>query len=87
MNLYKISDKIVFNTLNNIKYGYLEIISHSGELLKFGNPNDQYWSFGLPNFNNSPLWLMISKYPYLMLFKVLKTILSEILYKFINFQK
>ena len=41
MNLYKISDKIVFNTLNNIKYGYLEIINHDGKLLKFGNPDDQ----------------------------------------------
>ena len=41
MNLFKISDKIVFSTLNNIKYGYLEIINHDGELLKFGNPDDQ----------------------------------------------
>ena len=41
MNLFKISDKIVFNTLKNIKFGYLEIINHTGELLKFGNPNDQ----------------------------------------------
>ena len=40
MNIYKISDKIVFNTLKNIEFGYLEIISHNGELLKFGNPND-----------------------------------------------
>ena len=40
MNLFKISDKIVFNTLSNIKFGYLEITNHSGELLKFGNPND-----------------------------------------------
>ena len=41
MNLFKISDKIVFSTLNNIKYGYLEITNYDGELLKFGNPNDQ----------------------------------------------
>ena len=40
MNLFKISDKIVFNTLNNIKFGYLEITNHSGEVLKFGNPRD-----------------------------------------------
>jgi len=40
MNLFKISDKIVFNTLNNIKFGYLEITNHSGELFKFGNPRD-----------------------------------------------
>ena len=41
MNLFKISDKIVFNTLKNIKFGYLEITNHTGELLTFGNPNDQ----------------------------------------------
>ena len=40
MNLFKISDKIVFNTLKDIKFGYLEITNHSGELLKFGNPRD-----------------------------------------------
>ncbi|RPG96998.1 MAG: class I SAM-dependent methyltransferase [Candidatus Pelagibacter sp. TMED239] len=40
MNLFRISDKIVFNTLKNIKFGYLEITNHNGELLKFGNPRD-----------------------------------------------
>ena len=40
MNIFKISDKIVFNTLRDIKFGYLEVINHNGELLKFGNPND-----------------------------------------------
>ena len=40
MNIYKISDKIVFNALNNIKFGHLEITNHNGELFKFGNPND-----------------------------------------------
>ncbi len=40
MNLFKISDKIVFNTLKDIKFGYLEITNHNGELLKFGNPRD-----------------------------------------------
>ena len=40
MNLFKISDKIVFNSLKNIKFGYLEITNHNGKLLKFGNPND-----------------------------------------------
>ncbi len=40
MNLFKISDKIVFNILKNIEFGYLEITNHSGELLKFGNPRD-----------------------------------------------
>jgi cyclopropane-fatty-acyl-phospholipid synthase len=41
MNLFKISDKIVFNTLKNIEFGYLEVINHNGELFKFGNPVDQ----------------------------------------------
>ena len=36
MNLYKISDKIVFNTLNNINFGFLEITNYNGEVLKFG---------------------------------------------------
>jgi cyclopropane-fatty-acyl-phospholipid synthase len=40
MSLFKISDKIVFNTLKNIDFGYLEIIDFNGKLLKFGNPND-----------------------------------------------
>ena len=39
MNLFKISDKIVFNILKNIEFGYLEVVNHNGELLKFGNPN------------------------------------------------
>ena len=40
MNLYKISDKIVFNTLNNISFGFLEITNYNGEVFRFGNPND-----------------------------------------------
>ena len=40
MNLFKISDKIVFNNLKNIKFGYLEITNYSGQVLKFGNPRD-----------------------------------------------
>ena len=39
MNLYNISDQIVFKILRNIDQGYLEIIKYDGELLKFGNPN------------------------------------------------
>ena len=35
MNLFKISDKIVFNTLKNIEFGYLEVINHNGKLFKF----------------------------------------------------
>ena len=41
MNLFKISDKIVFNSLKNIRFGYLEITNHDGKLFKFGNPKDQ----------------------------------------------
>jgi len=41
MNLFKISDKIVFNTLKNIEFGYLEVINHNGESFKFGNQDDQ----------------------------------------------
>ena len=41
MNLFKISDKAVFNILKNIEFGYLEVINHNGELFKFGNPNNQ----------------------------------------------
>ncbi len=40
MNLYKFSDKIVFNTLNNISFGFLEITNYNGEVFRFGNPND-----------------------------------------------
>ena len=40
MNLYKISDKIVFKTLNNISFGFLEITNCNGEVYRFGNPND-----------------------------------------------
>ena len=40
MSLYKVSDKIVFNTLNNISFGFLEITNYNGEFFRFGNPND-----------------------------------------------
>ena len=40
MLLYKISDLIVFNALKNIKHGFLEIKKINGEVLKFGNPNE-----------------------------------------------
>ena len=53
MNLFRISDIIVFNTLQNIKYGYLEIINHNGDLFRFGNPNEvlkAYLEIKKPNF-------------------------------------
>ena len=37
MVLYNFTDKIVFQTLRDIEHGQLEIIKHSGEVLKFGN--------------------------------------------------
>ncbi len=40
MFLNKLSDKLVFNFLSKIDYGYLEIKSFNGELLKFGNPEE-----------------------------------------------
>ena len=40
MIIYKISDSIVFNALKNIKHGFLEITKIDGEILKFGNPDD-----------------------------------------------
>ena len=40
MLIHKISDTIVFNALKSIKYGYLEITKIDGEILKFGNPDD-----------------------------------------------
>jgi cyclopropane-fatty-acyl-phospholipid synthase len=40
MFIYKAADKIVFNTLGRINYGYLKITSFDGNILKFGNPKD-----------------------------------------------
>ena len=40
MLIYKISDLIVFSALKNIKHGFLEIKKVNGEVLKFGNPDD-----------------------------------------------
>jgi len=40
MLIYKISDSIVFNTLKDIEYGFLEITKINGQILKFGNPFD-----------------------------------------------
>ncbi|WP_435162562.1 class I SAM-dependent methyltransferase [Candidatus Pelagibacter bacterium nBUS_25] len=41
MLLYSVADKIVFSILKRINVGYLEISTFSGEVLKFGNPNDK----------------------------------------------
>ena len=40
MNLYTLSDKIVFNILKDIEYGYLEILTYQGRLIQFGNKDE-----------------------------------------------
>mgnify|MGYP001183140740 CR=1 FL=1 len=40
MKLNYLSDRLVFDILKNIKYGYLEIINHNGNHYKFGDPKD-----------------------------------------------
>ncbi len=53
MNLYNLSDKIVFNVLKDINSGYLEITNHQGEIFKFGNKSDSlkaYIKIKKPNF-------------------------------------
>ena len=40
MIIHSASDKLVFNILKRINYGYLEITSFDGHVLKFGNPVD-----------------------------------------------
>ena len=41
MNLNKLSDKIVFNSLKFIKHGNLKIINHDGKEYTFGNGNEK----------------------------------------------
>ena len=38
MNITNLSDKIVFNKLKNLKYGFLELKNHDGKNFKFGDP-------------------------------------------------
>ena len=40
MFIYNAADKLVFNILNKINYGYLEITTFGGSILKYGNPDD-----------------------------------------------
>ena len=40
MNLHNFADKIVFKILQDIDFGYLEIINFDGVVMKFGNPED-----------------------------------------------
>ena len=53
MDLYSFTDKIVFKILKDIEFGYLEIISSDGTIMKFGNPEDSlkaYMKIKKPNF-------------------------------------
>ena len=53
MNLYNISDKIVFKILKDINTGYLEIKKIDGTLIRFGNPEHSLKAFikiKKPNF-------------------------------------
>jgi len=40
MNFYTIFDKIVFNILKDVEFGYLEVFNHNGNHHRFGNPKD-----------------------------------------------
>ena len=54
MFLNKTADKLVFNFLNRIKNGYLEITTYEGEVFKFGNPDHSLKAnikIKNPNFN------------------------------------
>ena len=42
MILYKVADKLVFNFLNKINYGFLEIKTIYGQVLSFGSPKDNF---------------------------------------------
>ena len=53
MNLYNLSDKIVFSILKDISSGYLEITNYQGKILRFGNKDDTlkaYIKIKKPNF-------------------------------------
>ena len=54
MFLNKTSDKLVFKFLNNINYGYLELTTIDGKILKFGNSDEKLKAnvvIKKPNFN------------------------------------
>ena len=40
MNLYNLSDKIVFKILKDINFGYLEVTNFQGQIFRFGNKED-----------------------------------------------
>ncbi|MDC3024719.1 cyclopropane-fatty-acyl-phospholipid synthase family protein, partial [Candidatus Pelagibacter sp.] len=54
MFLDKTADKIVYKFLNNINYGYLELTTFDGKILKFGNSDEKLKAkikIKKPNFN------------------------------------
>ena len=53
MNLYNLSDKIVFKILKDINFGYLEVTNYQGQIFRFGNKEDNLKGFikiKKPNF-------------------------------------
>ena len=57
MLLNNVADKLVFKFLSKINYGYLELTTFDGNVLKFGNPNDKLQANILikkQNFNYKP---------------------------------
>ena len=54
MFLNNAADKLVFKFLNKISHGYLELTTHDGKVLKFGNQNEKLHANILikkPDFN------------------------------------
>jgi len=54
MFLNNAADKLVLKFLNKINHGYLELTTHDGKVLKFGNPNEKLCASILiktPDFN------------------------------------
>ena len=54
MFLNKAADKLVFKFLNKINYGYLELTTFDGKVLRFGNSNENLKAniiIKSPNFN------------------------------------
>ena len=62
MNLYNLSDKIVFSILKDISSGYLEITNYQGKILRFGNKDDTlkaYIKIKKPNFTYNLIKLYV----------------------------
>ena len=56
MFLHNVADKLVFKFLKKINYGFLELTTCDGKVLKFGDPNQKLKANILikkPNFNRN----------------------------------